>query len=97
MLILPLGQANAQTASSGGGTTATIEKDIEVAIGIDTFEKVDFDFSSKVGIGNEPLLKLVLIPQRREIIFKGQKPGKTFQMTLVEFQRFWPAILMFLP
>ncbi len=76
LIFFPLVQPRAQTSTSGGTSTVT-EKDIEVAIGIDTFEKVDFDFSPKVGIGNEPLLKLVLIPQRREIIFKGQKPGKT--------------------
>jgi pilus assembly protein CpaC len=31
-------------------------------------------------IGNEALLKLILVPQKREIIFKGLKPGRTTVM-----------------
>jgi pilus assembly protein CpaC len=46
-------------------------------MGIDVVEKIDFDYSTKVAIGNEQLLKLVLIPQKREIVFKGLKPGRT--------------------
>jgi len=53
-----------------------VEKDLEVAIGIDVPEKIDFDYDTKVQIGDESKLKLVLVPQKREIIFKGQKPGK---------------------
>jgi pilus assembly protein CpaC len=62
-------------------TTATAstvtEKELEVAMGIDAVEKVDFDYNTKVTIGNEQLLKLLLIPQKREVIFKGNKPGRT--------------------
>lgn len=52
-------------------------KDLEVAMGIDVIEKLDFDYSPKITIGNESILKLVLIPTKREIIFKGLKPGRT--------------------
>ncbi len=69
-------QAPPQPAAPGA-PGAVVEKDLEVAIGIDVIEKVDFDFNPKVVIGNEQLVKLILIPQKREIIFKGQKPGKT--------------------
>jgi pilus assembly protein CpaC len=63
--------ARAQDVAAPGVAT----KDIEVQIGIDVIERVDFDYSTKVSIGNEQLLKLVLIPQKREIIFKGLKPS----------------------
>jgi len=52
-------------------------RDLEVAMGIDVIEKLDFDYSTKITIGNESLLKLVLIPTKREIVFKGLKPGRT--------------------
>lgn len=58
-------------------TTAVPNKDLEVAMGIDQVENVDFDYSTKITIGNEQLLKLVLVPQKKEIIFKGLKPGRT--------------------
>ena len=53
------------------------EKQIEVAIGIDHFEKLDFDYHTKIIIGNDQLLKVLMIPNRREMIFKGLKPGRT--------------------
>lgn len=52
-------------------------KDLEVAMGIDVVEKLEFDYSTKMTIGNDQLLRLVLVPQKREIIFKGLKPGRT--------------------
>lgn len=54
-----------------------VEKEIEVAVGIDEIIKLDFDYNTKVSIGNEALLQLVLAPQKREITFKGLKPGRT--------------------
>ncbi len=65
----------AQNTSSAG--RPVVEKDLEVAIGIDVLEKIDFDFNTKVVVGNPQLLKLELYPNKREIFFKGQKPGKT--------------------
>ncbi len=53
------------------------EKEIEVAVGIDEIVRVDFDYNTKVSIGNESLLQLVLAPQKREVTFKGLKPGRT--------------------
>jgi pilus assembly protein CpaC len=53
------------------------EKEIEVAVGIDEIAKTDFDFNTKVSIGNESLLQIVLAPQKRELTFKGLKPGRT--------------------
>ncbi len=52
-------------------------KELEVPIGIDIIEKIAFDYNTKVSIGNEQLIKLVLIPQKKEIVFQGQKPGRT--------------------
>lgn len=46
-------------------------------MGIDVIEKIDFDYSTKIYIAREELLKLLLVPQKREIIFRGLKPGKT--------------------
>lgn len=57
--------------------SAVVEKELEVAMGIDAVEKLDFDFSTKMSIGNDELLKLIIIPQKREIIFSGKKPGRT--------------------
>ena len=62
---------------SGSSTVTVAEKELEVAMGIDTIEKLDFDYNTKINIGNEQFLKLQIIPQKREIIFKGLKPGKT--------------------
>ncbi len=67
---LGFSQDNAQTSP-------VPNKDLEVAMGIDIIEKLDFDYSPKITIGNESILKLVLIPTKREIIFKGLKPGRT--------------------
>lgn len=66
--------ANPNAAPVAG---VVVEKDLEVAMGIDAVEKVDFDYSTKIAIGNDQLLKLVLVPQKKEIMFKGLKPGRT--------------------
>ncbi len=55
----------------------TQEKEVEVILGIDKIEKLDFAPSTKVQIGNDTILNYQLIPQKREITFKGIKPGKT--------------------
>jgi pilus assembly protein CpaC len=60
-----------------GASGAVPNKDLEVAMGIDVIEKIDFDFSAKITIGNESLLKLITVPAKREIVFKGLKPGRT--------------------
>jgi pilus assembly protein CpaC len=70
-------QDPAASATPGAGTSVMTNKDLEVAMGIDAVEKVEFDYSTKMTIGNDQLLKLVLVPQKREIIFKGLKPGRT--------------------
>lgn len=67
----------APAAAASGSSSNVVEKELEVAMGIDAIEKVDFDYSTKMTIGNEQFLKLVLVPQKREIIFKGLKPGRT--------------------
>ncbi|MBY0516134.1 MAG: pilus assembly protein N-terminal domain-containing protein [Bacteriovoracaceae bacterium] len=63
--------------ATAGGDAAGQEKELEVAVGIDEIVKLDFDFNTKVQIGNESLLDLVLAPQKKEITFKGRKPGRT--------------------
>lgn len=67
----------AQTSAVSSSPNPVVEKELEVAMGIDAIEKVDFDYSTKMSIGSEALLKLILVPQKREIIFKGLKPGRT--------------------
>ena len=62
------------TASS---SLPIVEKELEVAMGIDAMEKVDFDYNPKMMIGADNLLKLILVPTKREIIFRGLKPGRT--------------------
>jgi pilus assembly protein CpaC len=53
------------------------EKKVEIVLGIDKIEKLDFAPSTKVQVGNESILSHVIIPQKREITFKGLKPGNT--------------------
>ncbi|MBT3981310.1 MAG: hypothetical protein HOE90_08145 [Bacteriovoracaceae bacterium] len=54
------------------------EKDIEVVLGIDKVEKLNFTPSGKgIQIGNESVLTYELLPQKREMTFKGLKSGKT--------------------
>ena len=74
LIISTMGLALAQDSST---STATQNKDLEVAMGIDVIEKLDFDFSTKIIIGNESLLKIIAVPSKRELIFKGLKPGRT--------------------
>lgn len=76
-LFTTLAWAQTPVPATGTGSTGVTEKEIEVAMGIDVIEKLDFDYNTKISIGNEQLLKLILVPQKREIIFKGQKPGRT--------------------
>lgn len=53
------------------------EKRVEVVLGIDKMQKLDFTPSTKIQIGNEDILTYTLIPSKREITFKGMKPGNT--------------------
>ena len=83
-LIVSVGTAFAQTAAPVAPTSTTVddgkevvEKELEVAVGIDEIQKIEFDYNTKVSIGNESLLQLLLAPQKREITFKGIKPGRT--------------------
>lgn len=52
-------------------------KQINVVLGIDYVQKLEFDPSTKVQVGNESILTYQIIPQKKEITFKGQKPGDT--------------------
>jgi pilus assembly protein CpaC len=69
--------APAATPTPAAVTAGTPNKDLEVAMGIDVVEKLDFDFNPKMSIGNDQLLRLIVVPTKREIIFKGLKPGRT--------------------
>ena len=69
--------AFAQSPAAPAVTAAVPNKDLEVAVGIDVIEKLDFDFSTKITIGNENLLRIIAIPGKRELVFKGMKPGRT--------------------
>lgn len=71
-------QDPAATAPAAGTSTAVAQaKDLEVAMGIDAIEKTDFDFSPKITIGNDSLLRIIAIPSKKELVFKGLKPGRT--------------------
>jgi len=60
-----------------GQSASPIEKPVEVILGIDKIDKLDFAPNTQVQIGNESLLRITMIPQKREITFTGLKPGKT--------------------
>ncbi len=53
------------------------EKPLEIVLGIDRIIQLDFAASTKIQVGNESILTYQIIPQKREITFKGIKPGKT--------------------
>jgi pilus assembly protein CpaC len=53
------------------------ERDLSVAIGIDEIVKLQYKFNTKIQIGNEKLVSLLLAPSRREITFRGKNAGKT--------------------
>lgn len=69
---------NAAAAAAAGASGAVAEnKDLEVAMGIDAIEKISFNFSPKITIGNDSLLRIIAIPSKKELVFKGLKPGRT--------------------
>lgn len=55
------------------------QKQIEVVVGLDKIEKLDFapDAQRGVQIGNESLVQVTLIPVKKEVTFRGLKAGKT--------------------
>ncbi len=71
--------AYAQDPDAGVSSSSAVaqNKELEVAMGIDAIEKIDFDFSTKITIGNDSLLRIIAIPGKKEIVFKGLKPGRT--------------------
>lgn len=75
LIVMPSSYAQTPVVQADGKDV--VEKEIEVAVGIDEIQKIDFDYNTKVSIGNESLIQLILAPQKREITFKGIKPGRT--------------------
>ena len=53
------------------------EKNLNIAIGIDEVVKLNYKYSTKIQIGKEDLLQLILAPSKQEITFRGIKAGKT--------------------
>lgn len=53
------------------------EREIDVILGIDRIERLDFVPSTQVQIGNESILTHQLIPQKQEVTFRGTQAGKT--------------------
>lgn len=53
------------------------ERDLSVAVGIDEIVKLQYKYNTKIQIGNQKILSLLLAPSRREITFRGKNAGKT--------------------
>jgi len=53
------------------------EEQIDIVLGIDKIVKLDFVAHTKLQVGNSSLMGYTLIPQKKEITFKGLKPGRT--------------------
>jgi len=53
------------------------EQQIDMVLGIDKIVKLDFVAHPKLQVGNQSLVGYTLIPQKKEITFKGLKPGRT--------------------
>ncbi len=56
---------------------AASEKLVEVILGIDKIVQLDFSWDSRIQVGDDSVLELKQIPQRREIVFRGIKSGRT--------------------
>lgn len=56
---------------------AVRKKNLDIAIGIDEIVRFDYKFNQKIQIGQDGLLKLIIVPARQEITFRGLAPGKT--------------------
>ncbi len=63
--------------SSLASSQDVTEKNLNVAIGIDEIIKLSYKFNTKIQIGNEKIISLILAPSRREITIRGKNPGKT--------------------
>src|SRR5574343_320917 len=64
-------------AASSPGQGQVEETPIEMVLGIDKIVTIDFIPFNKLQIGNENLVSYTLVPQNKEIVFKGLKPGRT--------------------
>jgi pilus assembly protein CpaC len=53
------------------------EKEVIVYVGIDTSLTFDFSPSPNIQVGNDSVLTYTFIPQKREIVLKGIKPGNS--------------------
>lgn len=53
------------------------ERQIEVILGVDKIERLDFTPHTRVEIGNSQVLDYRIAPQRREVILQGLNPGNT--------------------
>ncbi len=53
------------------------ETNLSIAIGIDEVVKLQYKYNTKVQIGNQKIVSLILAPSRREITFRGKNAGKT--------------------
>jgi pilus assembly protein CpaC len=63
------------------GQEKIAEKKISLVLGIEHVEKFDFAPHTKIDLGPNPLLTYSLIPQKREIVLRGLKPGtQSFDM-----------------
>jgi pilus assembly protein CpaC len=56
---------------------AAKESNLSIAIGIDEVIKLQYKYNTKVQIGNQKIVSLILAPSRREITFRGKNAGKT--------------------
>jgi pilus assembly protein CpaC len=52
-------------------------EDIDVEVGIDRFEKLDFEFDTRIQINDTNLVKVTAIPSKKEILIRGYKVGRT--------------------
>ena len=69
-----------QNLSWAQDTADDTQKQIEVVVGLDKIEKLEFAPNTQNGgvqVGNDQIVQLTLIPAKREITFRGLKAGKT--------------------
>ncbi len=52
-------------------------EELDVEVGIDRFEKLDFEFDTRIQINDTNILKVIPIPAKKEVIIRGNKVGRT--------------------
>ena len=60
-----------------GQEAKVADEQLNPAIGIDEIKKLDYKYNTKIQIGDQSKIQLILAPSKQEITFRGLKVGRT--------------------